>query len=129
MKGLYMADQIQTVKSFWQLFSDQKWDEAKGLLHDQFMAEWPQSRERMISAENFIDVNRNYPGNHKIQVIHALEVGNTVITTVWIEADTGQKTYANSYFEIVNGKIQKIEEYWSEPYPAPDWRKKWVELY
>ena len=42
---------------------------------------------------------------------------------------TGQKTFANSYFEIQGGKISRIEEYWAEPYPAPEGRRKWVELY
>jgi hypothetical protein len=112
---------------FWNLFSEQRWEEAAGLLHGEFVATWPQSRERMRGAANFIDVNRHYPGNHKIEVIHAFEIGNKVLTTVWIEADTGQKTFANSIFEIQDGKILKVEEYWAEPYAAPDWRKQWVE--
>lgn len=124
-----MSDQINLVRRFWGLFNDQKWDEAMLLLHINFVAEWPQSRERMIGPKNFIDVNRNYPGNHKIEIVHALEVGNKIITVVWIEADTGQKTYANSYFDIENGKIQKLEEYWAEPYLAPEWRKQWVKVY
>ena len=43
--------------------------------------------------------------------------------------DTGQKTFANSYFEFREGKISRIEEYWAESYGAPEWRKKWVEIY
>lgn len=120
---------LSLVKSFWQLFSEQKWDEAIGLLHGDFLAVWPQSRERMIGAKNFVDVNRYYPGNHKIEILHGYEIENLVLTTVWIEADTGQKTFANSIFETKDGKIIKLEEYWAEPYPAPEWRKKWVEIY
>lgn len=119
---------ISLVKKFWQLFSEQKWDVAAQLLHPSFQATWPQSREKM-TAKNFIEVNRNYPGNHKIQVVHAFEVGDKVLTTVWIEADTGQKTFANSIFEIQGDKILKSEEYWAEPYSPPENRKQWVELY
>ena len=120
---------IELITTFWGLFSEQKWDQAATLLHEDFMAIWPQSRERMVSAKNFIDVNRYYPGNHKIEIIHLFETSNKVLTTVWIAADTGQKTFANSIFDIQNGKILKIEEYWAEPYAAPQWRKQWVELY
>lgn len=74
-------------------------------------------------------MNRYYPGNHKIEVIHAFEVGNKVLTTVWIEADTGQKTFANSIFDVKDGMIFRAEEYWAEPYPAPESRKQWVESY
>lgn len=121
--------QIELVKKFWQLFSDQKWDASIDLLHSDFVAIWPQSRERMIGAQNFVNVNRHYPGNHKIEVLHAFESGNKVLTTVWIQADTGQKTFTNSIFEIKDGKILKTEEYWAEPYAAPEWRKQWVEIY
>ena len=119
----------ELVKKFWSLFSEQKWEEAMMLLHKDVVVTWPQSKERMIGPQNFIDVNRNYPGNHKIEVLRAHELGNEVITTVWIVADTGQKTYATSYFEISGGKINKIEEYWAEPYSAPEWRNKWVETF
>lgn len=117
------------VKTFWQLFSEQKWDLAGELLHKDFVAIWPQSRERIIGVKNFIDVNRFYPGNHKITVVHIFEIDHRVLTTVWIEADTGQKTFANSIFESQDGKLLKVEEYWAEPYPAPEWRKQWVEIY
>lgn len=120
---------IELVRGFWNLFSEQKWDQAAELLHSDFTAIWPQSRERMSGAKNFVNVNRHYPGNHKIEIVHAFEVDGKVLTTVWIEADTGQKTFANSIFDIKDGKILRAEEYWAEPYPAPDWRKQWVELY
>ena len=119
---------VSLVKQFWQLFSEQKWDLAAQLLHPNFHAIWPQSREKM-TAKNFIEVNRNYSGNHKIQVIHAFDVGDKILTTVWIEADTGQKTFANSIFDIQGDKISRAEEYWSEPYSAPENRRQWVERY
>jgi hypothetical protein len=120
---------LELVKKFWLLFSEQSWDKAAELLHQNFVAMWPQSRERIVGAQNFINVNRFYPGNHKIEIIHAFETGSKVLTTVWIEADTGQKTFANSIFDIKDGQILKAEEYWAEPYAAPDWRKQWAETY
>jgi hypothetical protein len=122
-------DRIDLVRKFWQLFSDKKWDEATNLVHQDFVALWPQSREKIVGPKNFIDVNRYYPGNHKIEVLHIFEISDKVLTTVWIEADTGQKTFANSIFEIKENKICRAEEYWAEPYNAPRWRKKWVEVY
>jgi ketosteroid isomerase-like protein len=117
------------VTRFWNLFSDQRWEDAQALLSPDLLVEWPQSRERMRGPENFVAVNRHYPGNHKIEILRIYAVIDTVITTVWIEADTGQKTFATSYFEVRDGRIARIEEYWAEPYPAPEWRRKWVESY
>ncbi len=123
------STQTDIARKFWQLFSDQLWDKAAEILANDFLATWPQSRERIVDAKNFIDVNKYYPGNHKIEVIHAFAIGSKVLTTVWIEADTGQKTFANSIFDLEGDKILNIEEYWAEPYPAPEWRKQWVETY
>ncbi len=30
-------------------------------------------------------------------------------------------------FELRDGKIAKETAYWSQPFPAPDWRAAWVE--
>jgi ketosteroid isomerase-like protein len=120
---------VELVKNFWKLFNEQKWEQAKSLLSSDLVVEWPQSRERMKGPVNFVEVNRYYPGNHKIEVLHAHQIGETVVTTVWVVSDTGQKTFANSYFSVRDEKITHIEEYWAEPYAAPDWRKQWVELY
>jgi hypothetical protein len=30
-------------------------------------------------------------------------------------------------FEFRDGKIAVETAYWSEPFPAPEWRSKWVE--
>lgn len=116
------------VKKLWHLFDFQMWDQSLDLLHSDFKARWPQSREQM-NAENFIEVNRNYPGQHKIEIVHLFEINDVVITTVWIQADTGQKTFANSIFRFKENRILSVEEYWAEPYPAPESRRKWVELY
>ena len=124
-----MTENQALVKNFWQLISDQSWSSVKDLLHPNFVATWPQSREKMRGPDNFVSVNQYYPGNHKIELIHIGEANSKVFTTVWIEADTGQKTFANSYFELKDGKILSAEEYWAEPYAAPEWRKQWVEIY
>jgi hypothetical protein len=119
----------ELVTKFWNYFSNQEWEKAKELLDQDFIATWPQSRERILGPENFINVNRHYPGNHKIEIKQLFEIENKIITTVWMEADTGQKTFANSFFEIKNNKIISVTEYWAEPYVAPKWREKWVTNY
>jgi hypothetical protein len=120
---------FELVTKFWNFISDQEWELAQILLDQELITIWPQSRERILGAENYININRHYPGNHKIEIKQLFEIENKVITTVWIVADTGQKTFANSFFEIKNNKIIGIEEYWTEPYDAPTWREKWVNKY
>jgi hypothetical protein len=125
--------------SLWHCFRDGKWDEARKLLADEFEAVWPQSREIIKGPDNFIRVNREYPGTHKIQVTNHLhhldrwEFVDHVATETFIETtDPDGKVhslYATSFFEIQEEKIISLREYWADTYPAPEWRKHLVEKY
>ncbi|MBI2604777.1 MAG: hypothetical protein HYW49_01730 [Deltaproteobacteria bacterium] len=37
--------------------------------------------------------------------------------------------FAVSFFEIEEDLIKSAVEYWAETYPAPEWRRKYVETY
>ena len=54
------------VRGLWQAFDHLEFDQAHELLHDDFVCEWPQSRERIRGADNYITVNRQYPGMWRI---------------------------------------------------------------
>lgn len=119
----------QTIRHLWSLMSDQKWIECKALFHPEFIAEWPQSRERFIGADSFIDMNSTYPGNHKIEILKIICSVNTVVSAVYVYADTGQKAFATSFFEIKDDKVLKVTEFWGEPYDSPKWRQKFSQKY
>ena len=53
---------------FWNHFHCKAWDQAKQLLTEDFEAYWPQSREKIVGRDNFIELNRIYSGDHKIEV-------------------------------------------------------------
>jgi hypothetical protein len=123
----------------WRHFNAREWDAARKLLADDFEATWPQSRERIVGADNFIALNRDYPGNGEIQVEdsrygydrweHIHEV-TTTVRIRWNKPDgSKEELYAISFFEIErDGFIKSAVEYWAETYPAPEWRRKYVEV-
>lgn len=121
------------VRGLWKDFGRLRWEHAEGLLGRGFTAVWPQSRERMRGAGNFIAVNRNYPGKHDIKVNKVTSHGDQVISEVFIRSvlpgNKRLKLFAVSFFTIRNGKIASAREYWSDTYPAPSWRKRWAEKY
>ena len=131
-------ENVDIAIKLWNLFNEQRWDDARKLLSDDFEGYWPQSREKM-SADGFIDVNRNYPGKHEGKVQNRFhEYDNwdhrsNVITVAHVKSEMpdGKKMefYATSVFEIEEERILSLSEYWAESYPAPDWRKQWVERY
>jgi len=126
---------------FWNHFHAQEWNQAEMLLAEEgFEACWPQSREKFLGRSNFIEVNRTYPGQHRIEIqdvkceADRWDHTYSVVTVVRIESKMPDgkdlKLFATSFFEIDSDeKITSITEYWADCYDAPDWRKHLVERY
>lgn len=130
------AQKIAT--DFWAHINNQEWEKAQSLLSPNFSADWPQSKEKITTPDNYININRNYPGKHVINILKSHSITSTfsdthqVITEVFIEsiiADQQVKLFAISFFEIKNDRIISLKEYWSETYPAPAWRKHLTSVY
>jgi len=125
--------------SLWRFINETNWQEAHKLLSDDFKADWPQSREKIIGPDNFIDLNRTYPGTHQIQILnHQHSYDNCdkldqVVTQVHIKSQMPEgknlDLFGISFFKIRDEKIIEVVEYWADSYPAPEWRKKLVTYY
>jgi ketosteroid isomerase-like protein len=98
------------------------------LLHDDYILEWPQSRERIRGRENFALINERYPatGLWTFTVNHVVsdEVGGASDVVV---SDGDRNDRAVSFFVMRDGRIWHMTEYWPEDFPAPAWRAQWVE--
>jgi predicted SnoaL-like aldol condensation-catalyzing enzyme len=79
-----MQGNKEIIEFLWNLFSDQKWEESKSLFHEEFTAHWPQSNEKFLNADQFVEMNAAYPGSHQIKILNLLESGSTVISAVYV---------------------------------------------
>jgi hypothetical protein len=123
-----MSRNEDIVTELWTIFDARNYSQVKPLLHDDFVCIWPQSREIIRGANDFIELNENYPGMWSIKVIRTINTGNTVISEIELKFEE-QIIYAVSFFEIEAGKILRVTEYWGDSYEAPQWRSKWVEKF
>lgn len=121
-----MSTNEQIVKKLWDIFNAREFAKVKPLLHDDFVCIWPQSKERIRGADNFIALNENYPGKWAIHVKRIVNAGDVVVSEVELTHEKDM-VYAVSFFEIADGKILRITEYWGDTYAAPEWRSKWAE--
>lgn len=122
------AANISTVRALWAAFDRFEFAAAGPLLHDDFVFELPQSRERAVGRDNFIAINEKYPGRWRITVKTLVCSGNQVVT----ECDVTDGTVtvpAVSFFTLQDGKIIHIREYWPDAMEAQSWRAQWVERY
>lgn len=126
---------LELVSEFWSCISEKRWDDAHKMLAPEFAAYWPQSNEK-FTRDNFIEVNRTYPGTHEIQIMNTWgehdqwDRTDTIISEVFIKSKTPEgkdvELFALSIFELEDDGdylIRSVREYWADTYPVPAWRK------
>ena len=120
----------QVVEEFWRRLSAFDFDGAGELLHDEYICEWPQSRERIRGRANFVALNAAYPGRWVAAVQRLVAAGNQIVSEVTLTnqlAPGEAPVVAVSFFELADGQIRYERDYWPEPYAAPPGRAQWVE--
>ncbi|MEP7082773.1 MAG: nuclear transport factor 2 family protein [Chloroflexota bacterium] len=94
--------------------------------------EWPQSGERIRGRDNIAAVNQNYEGATgtapKMTLRRILKPGEAWVAESTIDYGDGTPVSFISIIETdADGKIVKETDYFANPFPAPEWRRKWVE--
>lgn len=117
----------QLVLMFWAAFDQFDFEAAGELLHDEFVFEMPQSKERIRGRANFVAFNAHYLGRWHISIQRLVASEDNVVTEVSASHEEQMLT-AISFFRIHDGKIAYIHEFWPEPFPAQTWRAQWVEV-
>jgi ketosteroid isomerase-like protein len=119
----------EVVKRFWALMQSNDFHSVGEVLSDDFVLEWPQSGERIRGRENFGRMNAEYPahGVWKFTINRILVDGDEAVSDVLV-TDGVQQARAISFFHVVDGKIQKLLEFWPDPFPAPNHRQHLVEI-
>jgi limonene-1,2-epoxide hydrolase len=116
------------IEQFWAAMQTNDFRAAAGLLHDEYVLEWPQSGERIRGRANFAAVNEHYPaaGRWNFIVHRLIAEGDEVVTEVSV-TDGKIKGRAITFSTVQGGKILKQIEYWPDPFEAAVWRAPWVE--
>ena len=112
------------VREFWRLMGTNDFHSVKAVLAQQFVMDWPQSRERILGAENYARMNAEYPttGRWEFRINRLVASANEVVTQVSI-TDGTQSAEPISFFTVVSGKIVRLVEYWPESFTAPENRR------
>lgn len=103
------------VERLWRAFDEREFDRAGDELHDDFVADWPHSGERIRGRANFVAVNRDHPDPWiSVELRRIVAEGDLVATEVAVPVAGAATNYAASFFEFRDGKIARVVEYWVE---------------
>jgi SnoaL-like protein len=90
----------EVVRRLWELFEAREWEQAGELLADDFVADWLQTGERIRGRENYIELNRNYPGDWSITVKRVLAEGDVVASEIVVTEPAAGTFHAAIFFEF-----------------------------
>ena len=117
------------VERLWRFFDERDWERAGEELHDEFVADWPQTSERFRGRDNFIAMNRAHPASGwSIDLRRTVVAGDVIAAEVAVPHDAGLD-FCTGFYELRDGKIARATEYWSErlEQDPPEWRAQWRE--
>lgn len=123
------ADAKQVVLDFWQQMQRNDWAAASQLLAEDFVGHWPQSAEKIVGRDNFVQINANYPvqGRWEFTIHQVVADGNKVVTDVSV-TDGDLHARAITFSTVVDRLITEQTEFWPDSMPAAAWRRQWVEI-
>ena len=121
-------DPRHVAEGLWRALQAGDWDAAGGYLHDDFVQEWPQSGERIVGRDNALAIERNFPGGlPAMRFRRTLAAGDLAVLEVELTYADGGRYLGVSVLELRDGKVVKQTDYYAQPFPAPEWRARWVE--
>ena len=97
------------------------------VFHEDAVMEWPQSGERIVGGDNRRGVYRSFPQLPKITPRRIVGEGDVWVAEATLDYGDGAEYQTVFVFELRDGRIAKETAYWSQPFPAPEWRSAWVE--
>jgi hypothetical protein len=102
------------------------WVALADLLHPDVVYEIPQSRERIRGRDRYVRFNAEYPGDWHIEPVVTLGDDHDGSLLFRWTLD-GESSLAIAFFEVADGLITKVTDFWPEPYDPPPGREHLVE--
>ncbi len=118
----------QLVERYWQTMNSNDFWAVGDLLHDDFVLDYPQSGERIVGREKNARLNTEYPsaGPWSFVVERMIAGDDTAVTDVHVRG-AEMRARVISFFEVREGLIWRMTEYWPDPFEAPAERAHLVE--
>jgi hypothetical protein len=110
------------VRLFWEHLGNKHWDQMAALFHPECKIVWPNTDEE-FTPEQYVKINQKYPGNWHIGIEDVIEADQKVISIVRIrDINDEQSLRGIAFFNIENGVIRHLREYFADDVKKPDWR-------
>lgn len=116
----------EVVERYFSTMGARDWDAFAELLAADVVYEMPQTGERITGRAKFMQFNQEYPGDWTITPTRLIVEGTTAAGSM--NATVGrQPLVALAFFELRDGLIERVTDFWPETYEPPPGREHLVE--
>lgn len=117
----------RVVTGFWDAMQTNDFTHAAEWLSKNVTISWPQSGEIIRGRPNFAALNTAYPveGRWRFGIETMIYEGPCAVAIVTV-SDDETSARVISLATVTEGLIASLVEWWPDPFPAPDWRERWV---
>lgn len=100
------------VRQLWERIESRDWPGMVELLHEDVVIDWPHSGESIRGRENFIAMQRDYPGNWHLTILSVSAGPEKVAAEVRVDHEN-EVCFGSGFYEIRDGRIVRGTEYWT----------------
>jgi hypothetical protein len=125
-----MHDQAirEALEAHWQASAAGDLDAEHRIYADDALCDYPQSGERILGRANLQALRGAHPARPSGFDVRRMQgSGNLWITEYTIKYDD-RVAFTVSIMEFRDGKVVHETQYFSEPFDAPAWRSRWVQI-
>ncbi|MBR0461131.1 MAG: nuclear transport factor 2 family protein [Erysipelotrichaceae bacterium] len=109
---------------FWKDILEQNEKALPDYFHPDAVIRWHCTNEK-FTVNEFICANCEYPGSWDGEIERIESLGSKLITAINVyPRDRSASFHVVSFFELKDGLIMSLDEYWSDDGEAPSWRKE-----
>jgi ketosteroid isomerase-like protein len=115
------------VGQYFERMGGRDWDGFGELLAEDVVYEMPQTGERISGRERVVRFNREYPGDWRLTVTRLIADGTTAAGSMNFTVGD-QELVGLVYFEVLDGLVARVTDFWPEAYEAPPGREHLTEV-
>ncbi|MFH9619148.1 nuclear transport factor 2 family protein [Streptomyces pratensis] len=125
------AEVRDAVEAYWAAADARDWSAFATTLADDFVYDLPQSRERILGKERYVQFNREYPGEWQVRIERIVADGEARQAAVRTLVTVGPEEIPAVHFFTFDteGRIAEVTDFWPEPYEPPAGREHLTERY
>ncbi|MDF2887266.1 MAG: hypothetical protein K0R23_1651 [Lacrimispora sp.] len=113
-------DEKDRMNLYWKYVAEQNADEISTFFHENGVIRWHCTNEQFTVPE-FIKVNCEYPGKWNGAMERMEQINDQIITVAHIWSSE-LSCHVVSFFNVEQGKIIQLDEYWGDDSEIPEWR-------